>query len=153
MPLQKGPNYINWNLTKPCKFQMSLGIVYFCGCTLLASSHSAVFENICHFRLLTRSGLTYPEVSKLVFAGSFAFRPVVFLLSWLIFYEAFCLHVAAIVFCSPVFCPKLGFILFFSVFCFVICPSAFCCFSRIFHFCLCYSSCVSCLNGQIFTTV
>jgi len=55
---------------------MSLGIVYFRGCILLASSHSSVFENICP--LLTHSGLTYPEVSKLVFAGSFAFRCAVF---------------------------------------------------------------------------
>jgi len=48
---------------------MSLAIMYFRDCTLLASSHCAVFEN--SGRLLTPSGLTHPEVSKLVFPGSF----------------------------------------------------------------------------------
>ena len=109
MPLQKGPTYINRNWTKPCEFQMSLGIMYFRGCTSFASSHSAVFENSGHF--LTRSGLTHPEVSKLVFPGSFCLSACSFLLFWVIFHEAFCLHV----FSSPVFCPKLGVILLQSL--------------------------------------
>ena len=37
--------------------------------------------------------------------------------------------------------------------CFIICPSVTCCFSHTFHLCCCYSSCVSCFNGPIFTTV
>jgi hypothetical protein len=149
MPLQKGPTYVNWNWTKPCEFQVSLGIVYFRGCTLFSYSHSAVFENSGHF--LTRSGLTHPEVSNLVFPGSF--RPVVFLLSWVIFYETFCLHDVSSVFCSPVFCPKLGVILLQSLCLFYNLSKCSLLFLSYISSRFSYSSCVSCLNGQIFTTV
>ena len=36
--------------------------------------------------------------------------------------------------------------------CFIICPSVSCHFSHIFHLCCCYSSCISCFSGPIFTT-
>jgi hypothetical protein len=35
----------------------------------------------------------------------------------------------------------------------IISPSVSCCFSHIFHICCCYSSCVSCFNGPISTSV
>jgi hypothetical protein len=53
-----------------------------------------------------------------------------------------------------VFCPNLELYIFFSfAFFLIISPSVSCCFSYIFHTCCRYSSCVSCFNGPIFTTV
>ena len=45
------------------------------------------------------------------------------------------------------------FTYFASCACFIICSSLFCRFSDIFHLCCCYSSCISCFNGPIFTIV
>ena len=53
--------------------------------------------------LLTHSGLTYPEVSSKVFCqlGSSISLP------WVIYFEAFYLHVLSSFSCIPVICPKL----------------------------------------------
>ena len=58
--------------------------------------------------LLTRSRLTYPEVSSAVFPGSFYLLVCSFLLHCAICYEAFYLHTVSTFSGSPVFCPKLG---------------------------------------------
>jgi hypothetical protein len=57
--------------------------------------------------LLTRSGLTCPEASLKVCHYSFCQSGSSVSLSWIIYYEAFCLHVVSILSCIPVICPKL----------------------------------------------
>jgi hypothetical protein len=60
---------------------------------------------LCH--LLTRSGLAYPEVSSKVCHDSFCQLENSVSLPWVIYYEAFHLHVVSIFSCIPVICPKL----------------------------------------------
>jgi hypothetical protein len=57
--------------------------------------------------LLTRSGLTYPEVSSNVCHYSFCQLENSVSLLWVIYYEAFYLHVVFSFSCTPVICPKL----------------------------------------------
>jgi len=57
--------------------------------------------------LWTRSGLFQKSLQWYSLVPS-AFWRVAFLLSWVICYKAFCLHVILNLFCSPVFCPRLG---------------------------------------------
>ena len=57
--------------------------------------------------LLTRSGLTYPEVSSKACHDSFCQLGNSVSLSWVIYYEAFYLHVVSSFSCIPVICPKL----------------------------------------------
>ena len=57
--------------------------------------------------LLTRSGLTYPEVSSKVCHDSFCQLESSVSLPWVIYYEAFYLHVVSSFSCTPVICPKL----------------------------------------------
>jgi len=57
--------------------------------------------------LLTRSGLTYPEVSSKVCHDSFCHLENNVSLLWVIYYEAFYLHVVSSFSCIPVICPKL----------------------------------------------
>jgi len=57
--------------------------------------------------LLTRSGLTYPEVSSKVCHNSFCQLGISVSLPWVIYYEAFYLHVVFNFSCFPVICPKL----------------------------------------------
>ena len=57
--------------------------------------------------LLTRSGLTYPEVSSKVYHDSFCQSDSSVSLPWVIYFEAFCLHVVSSFSCIPVICPKL----------------------------------------------
>jgi hypothetical protein len=104
--------------------------------------------------MLTYSGLTHLGVSLTVSHGFFCLWSVCCLLSSVIYHETFCLYVANIFFCMPVFIQNLGYIYFSWNFCacFLICSSLPRCFSHIFHLC-CYSFCISCLNGKIFTTV
>jgi hypothetical protein len=61
-----------------------------------------------HHHFLTRSGLTHPELSSMVFLGSFCLLECSFLSIWVICYVAFDLHVVSSLSCSPVFCLKLG---------------------------------------------
>jgi hypothetical protein len=57
--------------------------------------------------LLTRSGLTYPEVSSKVCHDSFCQLGNSVSLPWVIYYEAFYLHVVSSFSCIPVVCLKL----------------------------------------------
>jgi len=57
--------------------------------------------------LLTRSGLTYPEVSSKVCHGSFCQLGNRVSLPWVIHCEAFYLHVVSSFSCIPVICLKL----------------------------------------------
>ena len=59
--------------------------------------------------MLTRSGLTYPEVSSKVFHDSFCQLGSSVSLPWVIYFEAFYLHVVSSFSCIPVICPKLVF--------------------------------------------
>jgi len=60
--------------------------------------------------LLTRSGLTYPEVSSKVYHDSFGQLGSSVSLLWVIYFEAFYLHVVSSFSSIPVICPK--FVLF-----------------------------------------
>jgi len=57
--------------------------------------------------LLTRSGLTYPEVSSKVYHDSFCPLGSSVSLPWVVYFEAFYLHVVSSCSCIPVICPKL----------------------------------------------
>ena len=57
--------------------------------------------------LLTRSGLTYPQVSSKVYHDSFCQLDSSVSLPWVIYFEAFYLHVVSSFYCIPVICPKL----------------------------------------------
>jgi len=57
--------------------------------------------------LLTRSGLTYPEVSSKVYHDSFCQLGSSISLPWVIYFEAFYLLVVFIFSCIPVICLKL----------------------------------------------
>ena len=57
--------------------------------------------------LLTRSGLTYPEVSSKVYHDSFRQLGSSISLPWVNYFEAFYLHVVSSFSCIPVICPKL----------------------------------------------
>jgi len=73
--------------------------------------------------LLTRSGLTYPEVSSKVCHDSFYQLGNSVSLPWVIYCEAFYLHVVSIFSCIPVICPKLVLFLiplqFVDLFCYL----------------------------------
>jgi hypothetical protein len=80
--------------------------------------HLSVME-LCHF--LTRSGLTCPEASSKVCHDFFCRSGSSVLLSWVVYYEAFCLHVVSSFSCILVICPKFELFLtpfqFVNVFC------------------------------------
>ena len=57
--------------------------------------------------LLTRSGLTYPEVSSKAYHDSFCQLGSSISLPCVIYFEAFYLHVVSSFSCIPVICPKL----------------------------------------------
>ena len=67
--------------------------------------HNTYFMELGH--LLTRSGLTYPEVSSKVYHDSFCQLESSVSLPWVIYFEVFYLHVASTFSCIPVICPKL----------------------------------------------
>ena len=67
--------------------------------------HNISFMELGH--LLTRSGLTYPEVSSKVYHDSFCQLGSSISLTWVIYFEAFYLHVVSGISCVPVICPKL----------------------------------------------
>ena len=106
--------------------------------------------------LLTRSGLMYPEVSSKVCHDSFCQLGNNVSLPWVIYYEAFYLHVVSNFACIPVVLSKICF--FFKLLCslcicFVICPSVSCCSSHVFHLCCCYSSGAPCFNSPSFAAI
>ena len=57
--------------------------------------------------LLTRSGLTYPEVSSKVYHDPICPLGSSVSLPWVICFEAFYLHIVPSFPCIPVICPKL----------------------------------------------
>jgi len=57
--------------------------------------------------LLTRSGLTYPEVFSKVYHDSFCQLDSSISLPWVISFDAFYLHVVSSFSCIPLICPKL----------------------------------------------
>ena len=57
--------------------------------------------------LLTRSSLTYPEVSSKVYHDSFCQLGNSVSLPWVIYHKAFYLHVVSSLSCIPVICLKL----------------------------------------------
>ena len=71
--------------------------------------------------LLTRSGLTYPEVSSKVYHDSFCRLRSSVSLPWVIYFGAFSLHVVSCFSCIPVIFPKLVLFLtplqFVNLFC------------------------------------
>jgi len=67
--------------------------------------HHISFMELGH--LLTRSGLTYPEVSSKVYQDSSCQLGRSISLPWVIYFEAFYLHVLSSSSCIPVICPKL----------------------------------------------
>jgi len=87
--------------------------------------------------LLTRSGLTHPEVSSKIYHDSFCQLGSIISLSWLIYFEAFYLYVVSSFSCIPVICPKL--VLFFTLLQFV---RLFCNLSKCI---LLFFSCISSL--------
>ena len=61
--------------------------------------------------LLTRSGLTYPEISSKVYHDSFCQLENSISLPWVIYFEAFYLHAVSSFSSIPVICPKLALFL------------------------------------------
>jgi len=57
--------------------------------------------------LLTRSSLTYTEVSSKVCHDSFCQSGSSVSLPWVVYFEAFYLHVVSSFSCIPAICPKL----------------------------------------------
>ena len=84
-------------------------------CTLRAYSHTAKLTKIIIIiisfmelgHLLTRSGLTYPELSSKVYHDSFCQMDSSISLPWVIYFDTFYLHVVSSFSCIPVICPKL----------------------------------------------
>ena len=85
--------------------------------------HISVME-LAH--LLTRSGLTYPEVSSKVCHDSFCQLGNSVSLLWVIYYGAFYLHVVFSFFCIPVICLKLVLFLIPSQFVHLFCNQSKC---------------------------
>ena len=77
-------------------------------CKFLNHHHISVMEL---GQLLTRSGLTYPEVSSKVSHDFFCQLGNSVSLSWVIYYGAFYVHVLSSFSCIPVICLKLVFFL------------------------------------------
>ena len=75
--------------------------------TLIFNHHHHHISAMQLGHLLTRSGLTYPEVSSKVYHDSFCQLRSSVSLPWVIYFEAFCLHVISSFSCIPVICPKL----------------------------------------------
>src|SRR5215469_1457554 len=76
--------------------------------------------------LLSRSGLTCPEVSSMVFLGCFFLLGSSVLLPWVIYCEAFCLHVVSSFSCILVICPKLELFLIPLQFVYLFCNLSKC---------------------------
>ena len=120
---------------------------------LSSSSHVPVKEQV---HLLTRSGLTYSQVSSKVYHDSFCQSDSSVSLPWVIYFEAFYLHVVSSFPFIPVICPKLVLFLAdlkFVLFVLYSVPNVSCCSSHVFHLCCCYSSGVTCFNSPSFAAI
>jgi len=154
------------------KYIVGLGISFnlgFLPCTLVSQPitctavMSELFSFVHHHHIsvmelgnfLTRSSLTYREVSSKVYHDSFCQLGSSVSLPRVIYFEALYLHVVCSFCCIPVVCPK--FVLFLTplqfMHLFLICPSVSCCSSHVFHLCCCYSSGVPSFNSPSFATV
>ena len=87
-------------------------------------NHHISFMQFGH--LLTRSGLTYPEVSSKVYQDSFYQSDSSVSLPWVIYFEAFYLHVVSSFSCIPVIFPKLALYLTPSQFVHLFCNLSKC---------------------------
>jgi len=76
--------------------------------------------------LLTRSGLTYPEISSKVCHNSFCLLRNSVSLPWVIYYEACYLHVVSSFSCIPVICLKLVLFLIHLQFVYLFCNPSQC---------------------------
>jgi len=76
--------------------------------------------------LLTRSGLTYPEVSSKVYHDSFCQLGNSVSLPWVIYYVAFYLHVVSSFSCITVICLKLVLLLISLQFVYLFCNLSEC---------------------------
>ena len=85
--------------------------------------HISIME-LGHF--LTRSGLTYPEVSSKVCHDSFCQLGNNVSLPWVIYCEAFYLHVVSSFSCIPAICPKLVLFLISLQFVYLFCDLSAC---------------------------
>ena len=76
--------------------------------------HKSIIIIICHGvgPPVDRSGLTYPEVSSKVYHDSFCHLGSSVSSPWIIYFEAFYLHVVSSFSCIPVICTK--FVLFLT---------------------------------------
>jgi hypothetical protein len=76
---------------------------------ILLASLALSSSYICHavWPPVVRSGLTNPEVPSKVYQDSFCQLDSSVALPWVIYFEAFYLHVASSFFCTPAICPKL----------------------------------------------
>ena len=77
------------------------GVIY----TGVNHHHHISFMELGH--LLTRSGLTYPEVSSKVYHDYFCQLVSSISLHWVIYFEVFYLHAVSSFSYIPVICPKL----------------------------------------------
>ena len=105
--------------------------------------------------LLTRSGLTYPKVSSKVYHDSFCQLDSSVSLPWVIYFEAFYLHVVSSFYCIPVICQKLVLSLARLQFVHLFCNLSNC----ILLFFSCISTplllffCRHCFNSQSFAAI
>ena len=123
--------------------------LYFNSCIIVYYKISRIME-LGH--LLTRSGLTYPEVSSKVCHDSFCQLGNSVSLPWLIYYGAFYLHVVSSFSCIPVLCLKLVLFLiplqFVHLFCnqskcILLFSSCMCTYIYIYiYMCVCVCVCV-----------
>ena len=90
----------------PCRHLRSVGEICTEGAVVQMEDHHHIsVMELGH--LLTRSGLTYPEVSSKVCHDSFCQLGNSVSLPWIIYYEAFFLHAVSSFSCIPVIFLKL----------------------------------------------
>ena len=108
------------------KFSVSAGLRLegFLLQTRCESHHHISVMELGH--LLTRSGLTYPEFSSKACRGSFCQLENSVSLPWVIYYEAFYLHVLSSFSCIPVTFLKLVLFLIPLQFVYLFCNSSKC---------------------------
>jgi len=88
---------------------------FFVNCVIILDHHHYHHHHHISFmelgHLLTRSGLTYPEEFSRVSHDSFCQLGSSISLPWVIYFEAFYLHVVSIFSSIPLICPKLVLLL------------------------------------------
>ena len=84
-------------------FESTSEIKLFCHILLIFHHHHHISVTQLGY-LLTRSGLTYPEVSSKVYHDPFCQSDSRVSLPWVIYFEAFYLHVLPSFSCIPVIC-------------------------------------------------